>query len=60
MPTPTVFSLRLQPNAKEKVRALANKDKRSINKQLEYIVNEYIETYEKEHGPIAVTKELPQ
>ena len=46
----TPYSLRLSHEVMQKIRALAAKDKRSINMQLCVAVEYYLEQYEKEHG----------
>lgn len=38
----------------EKFEILAKKENRSMSKQLEYIVKEYIENYEKQNGKIDI------
>lgn len=57
MPSSGSFLLRLSPDTLEKLRLIAQKNSRSINKELEYLVNRHIDAYEKEHGEIAVPKE---
>lgn len=47
-----VFTLRLQDNNFEKIKAIAEKSKRSIAMQIEYILEQYIDRYEKENGDI--------
>ena len=46
------FPLRLEDDVREKLRFLANKNCRSLNREIEYVVRQYIEEYEKEHGEI--------
>ena len=46
------FPLRLDDELREKLRVIANKHSRSLNKEIEYLVKEYVESYEKEHGAI--------
>lgn len=46
------FTLRMQDKTYEKVRYLAYIDRRSIAMEIEHIINEYADNYEKEHGPI--------
>ena len=48
------FSLRVSEELIEKVRYLAIKNKRSTNKQMEYIIELFIENWEKENGKIEV------
>lgn len=57
MPSSGSFLLRLNPDTLEKLRLIAQKNSRSINKELEYLVNRHIESYEKEHGGIVIPKE---
>ncbi len=51
------YPLRIDKGSMEKLRVIAKKHSRSVNKEIEFLVNCYIETYEKEHGEIAVSKE---
>lgn len=53
----SVFSLRLEPELLKKVRILAAGNKRSLNKEIAYLISQYIDAYEKEHGEITVPKE---
>lgn len=46
------FTLRIPEQLSNKVRILAKADKRSMNKELEYIIEKYIAEYEKKHGEI--------
>lgn len=46
------FPLRLEDDIREKLRYLATKNCRSLNKEIEFVVRQYIESYEKEHGEI--------
>ncbi len=48
------FSLRIPENLLNKVRFVADKNKRSTNKEIEFIIEQYIEDYEKKHGEIKV------
>lgn len=41
----------------DKMRLLARENGRSINKQIEYSLRKYLESYEKENGVIAVPEE---
>lgn len=38
----------------DKMKYIANTNKRSLARELEYIVEKHIETYEAEHGPIEI------
>jgi hypothetical protein len=44
--------LRLEPGALRKAAWIAKKQKRSLNAQLEFAVQQCIEDYEAAHGPI--------
>lgn len=48
------FTLRLSEDNFQKVKVLAEKDKRSIAMQIEYLIERYIADYEAKHGPIRV------
>lgn len=53
MPTDKrVFTLRLQEDNFNKIKYIAEKNKRSIAMQIEFLVEQYILEYEKEHGKI--------
>lgn len=44
--------LRLEESTWEKISYLSKKNKRSLNSQIEYLVENYIEEYEKQNGII--------
>lgn len=46
--------LRLSDELYEKTRYLAYVERRSINGQIEHALQSYIESYEREHGPISL------
>ncbi len=46
--------LRLREPDLTKITAIAKKEKRSFNGQIEYIVQEYIKKYEEEHGEVEI------
>ena len=48
------YPLRLEKEHMEKIRTLAKQGRRSVNMQLCVAVEDYLERYEKEHGPIPV------
>lgn len=50
------YPLRIDKNLAEKLKKLAKENKRSYNKQLEFILSEYISDYEKKHGVIEISK----
>ncbi len=45
------FSLRISEEMHYKLKMIAIAHKRSENKEIEYILEEYIKAYEKENGP---------
>ena len=47
-------TLRIDEQSYEKIAVLADKEERSINSQILYILKTYIENYEKEHGVIEI------
>ncbi len=49
-----VFTLRLQEVNFDKIKYIADKNKRSIAMQIEYLLEKHIEEYEKQHGEIKV------
>ncbi len=46
----TAFQLRLDEQAHQKVKQIAEREFRSLNAQLEYFIVRGIEQYEREHG----------
>jgi hypothetical protein len=55
MPTDKrVFTLRLQEDNFNKIKYIAEKNKRSIAMQIEYLVEQFIDEYEKEYGKIDI------
>lgn len=47
-----VFTMRMQEETYEKVRYMAFKERRSIAMEIEHIILEYAEKFEKENGSI--------
>lgn len=47
-----VFTLRLEEDNFEKIKYIADKNKRSIAKQIEYVIEQHILDYERKHGSI--------
>lgn len=47
-----VFNLRLNDTIHEKIKILAEKQSRSQNKEVEYIIKKYLDDYEKINGEI--------
>ena len=48
----TPFSLRISEELLAKIKVIAVRNKRSANKQVEYILERYIAEYEAENGPL--------
>lgn len=46
------FSVRVPDELLDKIKKLASMNKRSANKQVEYILEKYIEQWEAENGPL--------
>ena len=53
----TSTQLRIKSATYEKVKSIADEKERSINKQINYIIEQYIKDYEKINGKIEVEKE---
>ena len=53
-----VFTLRLEEENFEKIKFIADKHKRSIAKQIEYLIEQHIEDYETKHGTILLPKDF--
>ncbi|MGN0543575.1 MAG: Arc family DNA-binding protein [Acutalibacteraceae bacterium] len=50
------FSLRVSENIIEKIKYLASLNKRSANKEIEFILEQHIRAYEAEHGTIPTSQ----
>ena len=46
------FSVRIEKNVMDKMRILAKEHGRSLNKQIEYAVKQYLKAYEAENGEV--------
>lgn len=51
------FSLRIPEELLEKIKVIAEKNKRSANKEIEFIISEYVCAYEEKNGTIETTAE---
>ncbi|GKS10945.1 MULTISPECIES: Arc family DNA-binding protein [Paenibacillus] len=49
-----VFTLRLEEENFEKIKYIAERNKRSIAMQIEYLIEQYVEEFEKKNGEIRV------
>lgn len=49
--------IRFEPELLYKITYLAKKNKRSLNAQLEFLAQAYVEEYEKENGVIPIDEE---
>lgn len=50
------FQLRLTDELDEKIKAIAELEQRSKNKEIEYILTKYIKEYESNNGEIKLNK----
>ena len=50
------FSVRIEKNVMDKMRILAKENGRSLNKQIEYAVKQYLKAYEAENGEVKQDK----
>ena len=46
------FSVRIEKNVMDQMRILAKENGRSLNKQIEYAVKQYLKAYEAENGEV--------
>ena len=46
------FSVRIEKDVMDKMRILAKENGRSLNKQIEFAVKQYLKTYEAENGEV--------
>jgi hypothetical protein len=51
------FTLRLSDENFEKIKRIADINKRSIAMQIEYLIEKYIEKWENENGKIDITED---
>lgn len=52
------FTMRMQPYNFEKIKIIAEHNKRSIAMQIEYLIENCITDYEKEYGEIKLSQDL--
>ncbi len=52
------FTMRMQPYNFEKIKIIAEHNKRSIAMQIEYLIENCIIDYEKEYGEIKLSQDL--
>ena len=48
------FSLRISEELLGKIKKIAAGNKRSANKEIEYVLEQYVQSYEAEHGPVEI------
>lgn len=48
------YPLRIAPEVMAKLKVTARSNNRSVNKEIEFIAQQYIVSFEKENGPIEV------
>lgn len=51
------FSLRISENLMDKIKYIASQNKRSANKEIEFILEQHIQEYEKTNGEIPLDSE---
>ena len=51
------FSLRISENLLDKIKYLAEANKRSANKEIEFILENYIKEFEKANGEIQISSD---
>ncbi len=51
-----IFTLRLDDILFDKLKVIADKNKRSLNKQIEFLIEECINDFEEKNGPIKIEK----
>lgn len=51
------FSIRIEAEDKKKITAIARRNKRTMNSQIEYIISNAITDYEKVNGKIDISEE---
>lgn len=51
------FSLRISENLMDKIKYIAFQNKRSANKEIEFILEQYIHEYEKANGEIPLNSD---
>lgn len=51
------FTMRMQPKNLDKIKVLAAINKRSMAMQIEYLIEQYIKSYEKQNGEIHIADE---
>lgn len=51
------YALRLEEKSYQKVKSIAKKQARSVNKQIEFIITQFLADYERVNGKIETTEE---
>ena len=52
------FNLRISEELNEKIKLIAEKERRSKNQEIEYILEEYVKKYENENQKIQINQEF--
>lgn len=52
-----VFTLRINKNLMDKIRSISERNKRSANKEIEFVLEQYVSEFEKANGKIKTTRE---
>lgn len=51
------FTLRIPEKLLAKLRVIASMNKRSVNKEIEFLIERYVEEFEAKHGEIKIDEE---
>lgn len=54
MATPKMRPLRIDEELAAKITAIADREKRSFNSEVAFILEQFVQQYERQHGPIHV------
>ncbi len=55
----TPFSLRISEELLAKVKVIAVRNKRSANKEMEFALEQYVQSFEQRHGEIEIEGDRP-
>lgn len=54
----TPFSLRISEELLTKIKIIAARNKRSANKEIEFVLEQYVQDFESRHGEIAIDGDM--
>ena len=52
------YTLRISEDLMEQLREVAEYNSRSVNKEIEFLIKQHIETFQKEHDEVIVIKDV--